>query len=66
MPLTRGSLQIDQLTLEAVNFVLQQIQTQLDELKGLSGKVKIEDQIESDGLKHTDSNGTTINGFGNS
>lgn len=65
MPSTRGSLQIDTLSLEALNFVLQQIQDQLDELKGLRGSVAIKDTVEStSGLKYVDANGVTIHSFG--
>lgn len=65
MPSTRGSLQIDTLSLEALNFVLSQIQDQLDELKGLRGTVAIKHTVESNsGFKHVDANGTTIHSFG--
>ena len=61
----RDSFVISELTLDAINDVLTRIGDQLDELKGLRGKIEVKDVVNTNaGIRYTDTDGTVIHGFG--
>lgn len=65
MAVSKEPLQIDQLSLEAVNSIFSRIRERLDKLEGLRGTVTINDTVNStNGIKSTDAKGTVIHSLG--